>query len=111
MWIYAMKKTSFVFRFVTSAILLFSSLLFVSCGYKITYDAKEAGVYDKEPESLTLEGHGFGGWYYDEEFKNPYDPEVKLTEDLTLYAKWIPEKKVTSLRCSLTTAIESRCRI
>ncbi|HHU24281.1 MAG TPA: leucine-rich repeat protein [Acholeplasmataceae bacterium] len=38
--------------------------------------------------SLTLEGHRFVGWYYDEERTELAKPTDSLTQDITLYAKW-----------------------
>lgn len=40
----------------------------------------------KDPEK---EGFVFGGWYTDKELTKKFDPDTKITGDLTLYAKWI----------------------
>ncbi len=34
------------------------------------------------------DGYIFDGWYLDEELTVPYDPETKVTQSITLYAKW-----------------------
>ncbi|HIV17246.1 MAG TPA: InlB B-repeat-containing protein [Candidatus Alectryocaccobium stercorigallinarum] len=36
----------------------------------------------------TEEGYVFGGWYTDQICTVPFDPEMKITEDIQLYAKW-----------------------
>ena len=43
------------------------------------------------PDNLPIleeEGYTFGGWYYDNEFKNKANPGDKLLTDTKLYAKW-----------------------
>ena len=35
------------------------------------------------------ENYVFDGWYYDEEFKQPVSSEDKLTQNTTVYAKFI----------------------
>ena len=40
------------------------------------------------PENPVLDGHYFGGWYYDEDFRKPFDPSRSITQDFTLFAKW-----------------------
>ncbi len=49
-------------------------------------------MYDKllnEPVKQTKAGHIFAGWYKDEEFKTPWNFATdRVTEDVTLYAKW-----------------------
>jgi uncharacterized protein YjdB len=37
---------------------------------------------------LTETGQAFGGWYTDVDRKVEWNPEVFITEDITLYAKW-----------------------
>ncbi|MCM1556198.1 MAG: InlB B-repeat-containing protein [Anaeroplasma bactoclasticum] len=38
--------------------------------------------------SLTFEGYQFKGWYLDPEWKEPAIPGSKLSQNVTLYAKW-----------------------
>lgn len=42
------------------------------------------------PEALTRAGHTFGGWYSDEALTTVYDFETAVTENMTIYAKWVP---------------------
>ena len=46
-----------------------------------------------EPPKATDDAIEFGGWYYDEEFEEPFDPEAKITEDITLHAKWVRKQE------------------
>ena len=36
-------------------------------------------------------GYVFAGWYYDEAYTEPFDPERPITADTDVYAKWIEE--------------------
>ena len=57
---------------------------------KVTYDDE----YGNLIEPPTREGYVFAGWYLDEEFKEESPKEtdkVKITKNITLYAKWIEE--------------------
>ena len=42
----------------------------------------------REPETPVREGYVFAGWYVDEACTEPYDFSEKVTDYLTLYAKW-----------------------
>jgi uncharacterized repeat protein (TIGR02543 family) len=43
-----------------------------------------------EPVEPTKTGYTFGGWFYDDEFKDEFNfDEDKITGNITLYAKWI----------------------
>lgn len=44
----------------------------------------------RDPQS---EGYVFGGWYTDKACTEPYDFDVSVTHDLTLYAKWTDEEE------------------
>ncbi|MDR2711552.1 MAG: InlB B-repeat-containing protein, partial [Clostridiales bacterium] len=48
-----------------------------------------------EPTEPTKDGYAFAGWYTEEECTDVYDFETPVTDDLTLYAKWIKTYKVT----------------
>ncbi|WIF95203.1 InlB B-repeat-containing protein [Caminicella sporogenes] len=49
-----------------------------------------------EPEAPTRIGYTFEGWYADEELTTPYDFNIPVTNDITLYAKWIKKSKTKS---------------
>jgi len=42
------------------------------------------------PPNPIRSGYTFGGWYLDEACTIPFDAEMKIEEDMKLYAKWIP---------------------
>lgn len=42
-----------------------------------------------KPEDPTKEGYKFGGWYTDETLTNAFSFSSAITQDTTLYAKWI----------------------
>ena len=44
-----------------------------------------------EPEDPIMEGYQFDGWYYEDREAEKYDFATKVTEDITLIAKWIEE--------------------
>jgi len=46
-------------------------------------------VSTSEPDAPVREGYTFAGWYMDETLETPYDWNNKVTEPITLYAKWI----------------------
>ena len=50
------------------------------------YNANTVVQIDKQP---IREGYTFEGWYLDEELTEPVD-EVKMTRNITVYAKWEP---------------------
>lgn len=47
-------------------------------------------VAASEPVAPTKVGHTFAGWFTDASLTTPYDWESKVTEAITLYAKWTP---------------------
>ncbi|RKD24752.1 InlB B-repeat-containing protein [Caminicella sporogenes] len=49
-----------------------------------------------EPSVPTRIGYTFGDWYADEELTTPYDFNIPVTSDITLYAKWIKKSKTKS---------------
>lgn len=62
------------------------------------YDYVDQDAKLKEPDEPTEEGWQFLNWYTDEEFHETWDfKEDKVTENLTLYAKWA---QLTSLKVS-----------
>ena len=45
-----------------------------------------------KPNDPTKKGYRFDGWYLDEECTNPFHFNKELTENVTLYAKWLEAK-------------------
>ena len=69
---------------------LLCTFLLSSCA-EVTFDAKEAGIVRNFEFTPTLEGHVFGGWFYDDgSFDVPYSEDDEIKADVTVYAKWIP---------------------
>ena len=52
-------------------------------------DDKVSDRHTSLPES-TRPGYEFGGWYTDPECTTAFNMDTHLTEDITLYARWIP---------------------
>lgn len=51
------------------------------------------GMTATEPKDPILEGGEFLGWYADAEYENEFDFEKPITENTTIYAKWLYEVK------------------
>ncbi len=51
--------------------------------------AKYASV--REPEAPEKKGYVFKGWYVNQRFTDLYDFDARVINDITLYARWIPE--------------------
>lgn len=49
-----------------------------------------------KPAEPTKAGYTFGDWYIDEELTMPYDFNAPVTDDITLYAKWIKNSETKS---------------
>ncbi|MBP5307719.1 MAG: InlB B-repeat-containing protein [Clostridia bacterium] len=62
----------------------------------IVLDGVEVELNSGDPISLLTEDspelsrpdYEFYGWYTDNEYRNPFDAEAEIKEDITLYAKW-----------------------
>lgn len=72
--------------------------------YTVTYQNNGFGVKPEdlkvaelpnELPVLSADDYEFLGWFYDSEFTDPANANDKLTENVTLYAKWIQHKQVT----------------
>ncbi|MEE3405085.1 MAG: InlB B-repeat-containing protein, partial [Acutalibacteraceae bacterium] len=48
-----------------------------------------------EPAEPSAEGYSFAGWFTDSECTSEYDFSTPLTEDITLYARWLADVAVT----------------
>ena len=51
----------------------------------------ENPVKPEGKEKYSRENYAFAGWFTDEELTKPYNFENPVRDDLTLYAKWIPD--------------------
>lgn len=81
-----------------------SCSLFGEC--TVTYDLGQAGEsieirVDKnsrapEPVAPTLAGHVFLGWYSDKEFTKAFNFSIPVTDDVTVYAKYVLGNKAES---------------
>ena len=52
------------------------------------------GQRASEPTDPTKDGYMFMGWYFDSALQNPYYFGMPVSNDITLYAKWISNDKV-----------------
>lgn len=57
----------------------------------VEYNAKAI-----EPAAPTADGYEFGGWYSDPDCTKVFSFDTSVTEPLTLYAKWTPEKRTVT---------------
>ena len=57
-------------------------------GTTIPSQTVEIGKKVAQPEAPTKFGYSFAGWYTDEKLTKSFDFATKVTEDVTLYAKW-----------------------
>ena len=81
-------------------LLLLSVCAFSACGskdYTVTFmieDKSEVvSVVDGKvtlPEDPTKDGYIFRGWYTDESFSTAFDANAEITEDMTVYAYFVP---------------------
>ena len=67
------------------------------------------GIAFKEPSTLVADDAILIGWYYDADLTNEFDPNEKVYENLTLYAKWhdatiTGTEKITKGTYNYTTA-------
>ncbi len=62
-------------------------------------------VVESLPEAPQKEGHHFAGWYYDEEFTEPYQ-NTPINEDTTLYAKFEINRYSVTFRSLYGSVVE-----
>ncbi len=62
-------------------------------GSDIAKQVLELNDLINKPADPTKEGFVFAGWYLDSDFTMEYDFDTKVTNDITLYAKWVSNKK------------------
>lgn len=48
-----------------------------------------------KPTDLSWIGYKWGGWYTDPAWANPFNFNTPITHDTVLYARWIPDLKIT----------------
>ena len=53
--------------------------------------ATDSEGHVKKPADPTKTGSKFAGWYSDDKLTTPFDFSTKITETITIYAKWTPE--------------------
>ena len=68
--------------------------------YTVTFEANGGSEVAKQditygttatkPSNPTKLGNTFDDWYEDEELTNKYDFDTTITQNMTLYAKWVP---------------------
>lgn len=74
--------------------------------FTVTYDANGHGTAPAaekvgdgqkatEPAAPTAEGYKFGGWYTDKDGTAAFSFNTPITEDITLYAKWLEPHTVS----------------
>lgn len=71
-------------------------------GSDVTAESVESGKTATEPVDPTREGYVFDGWYTDADCTIAYDFSSKVTEDITLYAKWAAPETKSSIDKSYT---------
>ena len=62
-------------------------------GSAVEKQTVESGDSVSRPEDPEKEGFVFGGWYADSDLTVPYDFGSRVTESITLYAKWTEEQE------------------
>ena len=69
------------------------SVFFETNGGSLISEAEfyENDIFISSDYLTTKDNYIFCGWYIDEDFNTPADDNITLTDDITLYAKWIPE--------------------
>lgn len=75
----------------------------IANGHWITFDSKGGSYVEpqfvtdttKEPTPPTKPGYDFVGWYTNEETNNEFEFGNILSNNLTLYAKWTPNNRVS----------------
>ncbi|HHU56218.1 MAG TPA: hypothetical protein GXZ48_05995, partial [Acholeplasmataceae bacterium] len=60
------------------------------------------------PPDPTRPGYDFLGWYYDENYTDPFDPYKEINGDIILYAKWNPHTYLINFNTHGGSEIESQ---
>ncbi|MBQ2031897.1 MAG: S-layer homology domain-containing protein, partial [Lachnospiraceae bacterium] len=61
-------------------------------GSPVSSQVVDYGYTAAKPAAPVKTGYDFGGWYTDKNCTDPFDFSTPITEDITLYAKWIPKE-------------------
>ncbi len=97
------KKKLIIGIVIAVIILLIIALIYflMNRTYTVTFDSRGGSEVESqtvkrnqtatEPEDPIMEGYQFDGWYYEDREAEKYDFATKVTEDITLIAKWIEE--------------------
>lgn len=94
--------------FLTAAFLVALCLSFAACGksYTVTFftdggstvasqQVKEGETAEKPETDPVREGYAFAGWYKDPSTEEKYSFDTPVTENITIYAKWATEYRIT----------------
>jgi uncharacterized repeat protein (TIGR02543 family) len=57
------------------------------------------------PDIPTRSGYVFAGWYTDTSYTTPYSFDGSITEDVTLYAKWLTNSKTNVINVGSSTTV------
>lgn len=106
-----MKKKNLLKGLCAATLAMTAGLTVVSCGggkgatsFTVSYESNGGTAYntatvDKDSTiylpTPTKSGYVFDGWFTDAEFTTPFTNSTKVTENLTLYAKWTQQLTVT----------------
>lgn len=77
-------------------------------GSSIPNQTIASGSNASAPVAPTKEGYIFSGWYTDAEFTKPFDFNSKVSEDITLYAKWIKSEESSNKPTAVIKGIENQ---
>lgn len=85
--------------------------------HKVTFETNGGSKIDAQdisdkskatkPNEPTKEGFEFDGWYIDKELTKGFNFLQEITEDITLYAKWVEAKKEPTKSPEPTKAVEA----
>ena len=70
-------------------------------GSDIESISKDFGERIEEPDQPIKTGYNFDGWYEETQYKNLFCFNIMPTENITLYAKWIPFPSTLGLKYEL----------
>ena len=83
-------------------------VVFIDRGSELIVDVVQEGDTVATVELDDIAGSAFGGWFIDEALTQPYDFTQPVTEDLTLYSKWIPSRYTVSFNSNGGSEVASQ---